>query len=81
MAPKRAEDPIPTERRAAPGRVIRAGLLVLGASLVLVFLPALWGEWGLNKYLVAAGLLGTCLALTLLLNGAWDWVLARRRRR
>ena len=66
-------------RRPAPRQVLRTGMLVTGTSLLLVFLPAFWGEWDWNKYFVAFGLIGTFLGLSLLLHGTWDWLRDRRR--
>ena len=56
-----------------------AGATILLASMALMFLPLLWGRWSVNRYFVAAGFIGTCLGLSLLLHGVWDW-LARRTR-
>jgi hypothetical protein len=81
MSLERTKSPDAPQRRAMPGRTLRAGALSLTLSLVLVFLPLLWGESDLNKYVVVIGFLGANLALSLLLHGAWDWVRARRRRR
>lgn len=61
--------------------MLGAGLGALLVSLALVLLPALWGEWDWNKYFVAFGLIGTCLGLSLLLHGTWDWLRDRIRRR
>ena len=56
------------------------GATILLASVAVMLLPLLWGPWSVNQYLVAFGFVGACLAVSLVLNGAWDW-LARRRGR
>lgn len=64
---------------ASGGRVVGAGIVVLLGSLCLAVLPMLWGRWGLNKYLVAFGLLGFFLGASLLLHGTWDLLRNRSR--
>ena len=65
-------------RRDAPVRMLGVGATILLASAALMLLPLLWGAWIVNRYLVAFGFAGACLGVSLVLNGAWDWV-ARRR--
>jgi len=58
--------------------MLGVGATILLASVVMMLLPVLWGPWSVNRYLVAFGFAGACLGISLVLNGAWDWV-ARRR--
>ena len=58
--------------------MLGVGATILLASVALMLLPGVWGRWSVNGYFVAFGFFGACLALSLLLNGAWDWF-ARRR--
>jgi hypothetical protein len=60
--------------------MLRVGATILLASVAVMLLPLLWGPWSVNRYLVAFGFAGACLAVSLVLNGVWDW-LARRRGR
>jgi hypothetical protein len=60
--------------------MLGVGVTILLASLAMMLLPLLWGAWSVNRYFVAFGFVGVCLGLSLMLNGAWDW-LARRRGR
>jgi hypothetical protein len=78
--PERSSPPKPGGRRDAPRRMLGVGATILLGSVAVMLLPLLWGTWSVNRYLVAFGFAGACLGVSLVLNGAWDW-LARRRGR
>lgn len=63
------------KRQALP---FRAGLLILAISLVIMALPLLWGRWDANKYFVAFGGFFACVAISILVNTAWDRLRGRR---
>lgn len=67
----------------AKARAARRALLT-GSMLVVVFgplvlAPLLLGRWSVNRYIVALGLVGVLIGGSVLLHGAWDWMVARRR--
>jgi hypothetical protein len=57
--------------------LVGVGLLIFAGSLLILFMPLLWGRWGANKYFAAIGLFGACLGATCVVNGAWDWLRGR----
>ena len=65
-----------TPRRRA-GQAVAGGFGILGAGVVLVLLPLLLGEFAWNKYLVAFGLVGTLLGLTIVLHAGLDLLRGR----
>jgi hypothetical protein len=60
--------------------MLGVGATILLVCVALMLLPLIWGPWSVNRYLVAVGFAGACLAVSLVLNGAWDWVGRRRGR-
>ena len=62
-----------------PARAIRVGARILVAGLVLLFFPLLLDLRLLNKYVVAAGLIGVLVGLGCVTNGAIDALRARNR--
>jgi hypothetical protein len=60
-------------------RALRIGALIFAAGLALLFLPLLLNLRSLNKYIVAAGLIGVPVGLGCVTNGAIDALRARRR--
>jgi hypothetical protein len=65
--------------RTSGARLLGIGVLILAGSLLLIFSPLLLGPGTLNRFIVAAGLLGACLSLSLMLHGVWDWWRQRER--
>ena len=70
---KSIESTDPRPRRARASRMIGFGILLLVIGAILMLAPLLLGRGSLNKYLVAFGFFGACVALSLLVHGAWDW--------
>jgi len=72
-----AEPPDDT-RNTESRRAVLAGLGLLAFCIVLALLPLVWGSSSINKYFVAFGLLGSCVAISFIIHGAWDWWRGRR---
>jgi small neutral amino acid transporter SnatA (MarC family) len=68
--------PDPNQRRIAAQKAIRLGCAVIVAAIALLLIPLISRYIALqqiNRYVVAFGLLGMCVGLSLILNGAVDW--------
>ena len=65
--------------QGATSRAIRVGTLILVGGLALLFLPLVLDLRSLNKYVVAAGLIGVLVGLGCVTNGAIDALRARQR--
>jgi hypothetical protein len=74
-----------TPPRSSPSRVrgwrtVRAGLVTLGCSVLLLLSPLGLKSIGLSdlgKYFVAAGVIGACLGGTIAVNGLIDCLRGR----
>jgi hypothetical protein len=74
--------PSPWRERGQDGaacRAIRVGAMILVGGLALLFFPLLLDLHSLNKYVVAAGLIGVLVGLGCVTNGAIDALRARHR--
>ncbi len=63
-------------RRTAAGKAIRLGCAVIIAAMALLLVPLVSRYIALeqiNRYMVAFGLLGMCVGISLILHGAVDW--------
>lgn len=66
------------EPRGSDGkRAVVAGVSLGLFCIVLVLLPLAWGRSSINKYFVAFGLFGLCVAVSLIAHGGWDWIRGR----
>jgi hypothetical protein len=78
------DDPVNDRRNDASARAAKAILTGVSCFLVgvmLVFSPLVWGpRFTYNKYFVVLGLILALLGASLLLNGGFDWIRARRHR-
>jgi len=63
----------------APSHAIRVGAMILVGGLALLLLPLALDLHSLNKYIVAAGLIGVLVGLGCVTNGAIDALRARHR--
>jgi hypothetical protein len=67
------------EQRAVAMRVVRAGVIMLAASVVVGCLPLAWGRSSINKYFVLLGVVGACAGAGCVVQGGIDWVRSRGR--
>jgi hypothetical protein len=68
-------------RAARAVRAIGVGACCFVAGGVVLFSPLLWGpRFSYNKYFVVVGLILGLLGVSMSLNGALDWLAAKRRR-
>jgi hypothetical protein len=58
-----------------------AGGTMAGLSVLLIGSPLVLGSGGPMKYVVAAGVVGACLGLSILLHATWDLLASRRFRK
>jgi hypothetical protein len=72
-------DPVDRRHRDSAARALRIGAIVLVVGGALTFFPLLLDLRGLNKYVVAVGLIGVLIGLGCLANGAIDALRARSR--
>ena len=67
--------------RASRRRALRAvgvGLLLVTTFGMVTLSPLLLGRGSLNRFIVAVGLVGVFVGGGCAIQGAWDWVIARR---
>lgn len=60
-------------------RVVGWGAAVLIVSMAMILSPLLLGPNGMNKYIVAFGLVGACAGSSIMLHGVVDWVRRARQ--
>ena len=63
-------------RRRQARRAVFTGLGVVVFCALLTFSPLVLGRGSINRYLVAAGLLGVFVGGSFVLHGSWDWLRA-----
>ena len=69
-------DPLMTTRRRQARRTVFIGLAVVALFAALTLSPLLLGRGSLNRYIVAADLLGVFAGGSFILHGSWDWLRA-----
>lgn len=65
-------------RRESSRRALAIGSWAAVFGAVLCALPLLLGRWGLNKYLVAVGVLAMFVGINCIIFSAWDVLLRKR---
>jgi len=71
-------DPLVTSRRRQARRTVLIGVAVVALFSSLTLSPLLLGRGSLNRFIVAAGLLGVFVGASFVLHGGWDWLRAGR---
>ena len=62
-------------------RALIAGTSIAAFGATLIISPLALGSGGPMKYVVAAGIVGACLGLSILLHATWDLLVSRRFRK
>jgi hypothetical protein len=81
MQPHAPDQPPPDQlpRGSGPKRAVAAGFALGVLCIMLMLLPLVWGRSSINKYFVAFGFLGTCVSISFVAHGGWDWFRGRGR--
>ena len=74
------EDDTSHVRRRQARRTVLIGFVVVAMVALVTLSPILLGRGSLNRYIVAAGLLGVFAGGSFVLHGSWDWLRAGKSR-